>query len=190
MSNVADYLPPGPPDPPRLCPYCDTRRSNHSTPIHKPGCPRHSSNRTPPQQASEPGEGPWEITEEDVQVVAHASPSLGFRDVLETIRDRLRARTQQDADPVERIARALADAAGDSRDEGWRSYEHAASDFMDGIAPHETVQRTQREISREEWDIAVRGLRVDMGQMRHEDAIHGFLNVLGIMPRITDEDSP
>ena len=51
MSNLADYLPPGPPDPPRLCKYCDTRRSNHTTPIHKPDCPRHPANRAPQPDA-------------------------------------------------------------------------------------------------------------------------------------------
>jgi hypothetical protein len=67
---VSDYLPPGPPDPPRLCKYCDTRRATGVTPIHEPGCPRHPSNRTPPQQDSEPGEvDPWGPNDSDREAV-------------------------------------------------------------------------------------------------------------------------
>ena len=58
----SDYVPPGPPDPPRLCRDCDTRRFDHGV-IHEPECPKHPKNLTTPQQEPE-GDG-WEPTEAD-----------------------------------------------------------------------------------------------------------------------------
>ena len=73
----------------------------------------------PTQPEAEPEEGGWEITDEDVQVVAHASPSLGFRDVLETIRDRLRARVQprrvSEAEVISLVDRLIEEAGGVAR---------------------------------------------------------------------------
>ena len=85
-----------------------------------------------PQQDAEPVEGGgWEITDEDVQVVAHASPSLGFRDVLETIRDRLRARVQPRRVSREEFHAALSDAFGLSAEA--EDTDRAGRRFMDRL---------------------------------------------------------
>ena len=122
MSNVADYLPPGPPDPPRLCPYCDTRRSNHANPIHEPDCPRHPSNRTAPQRDAEVGEEAWERLLDEafseawrVAVIEHDLPDNDdsrdavanvVQEACDLIRDRLRARVQPRRVTMEEVLRA------------------------------------------------------------------------------------
>jgi hypothetical protein len=65
---------------------------------------------SPPQQDAEPGEDPWEITDADeavfqatlheaverIMATREPSPTSATREALETIRDRLRARTQRE----------------------------------------------------------------------------------------------
>ena len=91
-------------------------------------------------------------------------------------------------DPWEITDEDLIQAAGAAEGADWPDdlLCLALEDFRDRLRAR--VQ--PRRVSREEWDLAVRGLLVDMGQMRHETAIRGFLNVLGIMPRISDEITP
>jgi hypothetical protein len=65
---------------------------------HWPSCP---GRPTPPQQDAEPGEDPWEITDEDLEAAVGAIDAAPVMDdqlltAAEAIRDRLRARTQRE----------------------------------------------------------------------------------------------